>query len=233
MKKSAMTTLAHLFVIVMLCCTAGRAQIGNSKQEPKPVVIVDPVIAQTSGAGYGVISNSTYQNDYFGLRITIPPDWNIQGDDIKQKLKEGGKAVIVPKDELDRTQMEAAVERTVNLLSISKFPLGEPGQFNALFMAIAEPVPLSETAPGYMKQLRSVLQQARVPITFVDGAETETLNGMQFYTLTVTLTPGQSVVRQKYYVILKKGYALGLITTIISESDTDVMNGILRSVTIK
>ncbi|MDQ6653452.1 MAG: hypothetical protein M3Y84_11985 [Acidobacteriota bacterium] len=139
----------------------------------------------------------------------------------------------MPKNEQDKTQMEAAVDRTINLLTISKVPLGTPGQLNALFMTLAEPVPLSATGQFYIEKLKSVLQQSTVPLTFVDDQQVETINGVQFHTLTITIRPGESVVRQKYYVVIKKGYALGLITTIISDSDTEAMNGILKSVTVQ
>jgi hypothetical protein len=56
---------------------------------------------------------------------------------------------------------------------------------------------------------------------------------VQFLTLTITIRPGESVVRQKYYVLIKRGYALGLITTIVSDGDTEVMNSILKSVSVQ
>jgi hypothetical protein len=217
----------------MFCCATAWAQPGKPQQEAKPGVPASSTAKQTSAAGVGVISESVYRNDYFGLRINIPSGWTIQGDDTKQRIKEGGKALMVPKDETDKNEQEAAVERTLNLLSISKFPLGTPGQSNALFMAIAEPVPLSASGPDYMKQLKSAMEQTKVPVTFVDDNQVETINGVQFYRLTVTLTPGENLVRQRYYVIIKKGYALGLITTITSDSDNDTVNSILRSVTVQ
>jgi hypothetical protein len=72
-----------------------------------------------------------------------------------------------------------------------------------------------------------------VPITIEDDQQVETINRVQFLTLTITIRPGESVVRQKYYVVIKKGYALGLITTIVSDSDTEVMNSILKSVSVQ
>lgn len=233
MKKFSVTTLAHLFVLVMFCCTAAHAQPGRAQQETKPAVAASPTSTPTPAPASGVITDSVYRNDYFGLRINIPQGWTVQGDDIKQQISERSKAIVVPKDEPDKAQLDAAIDRTLNLLTVSKFPLGAPGQINALFMAIAEPVPLSATGPGYMKQLKSGMQQTKVPVTFVDDNQVETINGVQFYTLTVTLTPGENVVRQRYYVIIKKGYALGLITSIISESDADLVNSIMKSVTVK
>lgn len=230
MKKSLITTLAP--IIVMFCGTAAHAQAGRAQQEAKPAAPASPTSTQTSAPTSGVITDSVYRNDYFSLRITIPQGWNIQGDDVKERVKEKAKDVIVPKDDQDKHELEAAVERTLNLLTISKFPLGAPGQLNVLVMAIAEAVPLAATGPAYMKDLKAALQQTTVPVTVADG-EMETINGVSFYTLTATLTPGESVIRQKYYVTMKKGYALGFISSIFNESDTDLVNGIMKSVTVQ
>lgn len=233
MKRSGVTNLTRLFVLVMFCSATAWAQPGKPQQPPNPEVPAGSAAKQTSAAGVGVISESVYRNDYFGLRINIPPGWTIQSDDIKQEIKERSKTVIAPKDEKNQKEIEAAVGRTLNLLTVSKVPFGTAGQFNALFMAVAEPVPLSETGPTYMKQLKSVMEQMKVPVTFPDDNQAETINGVQFYTLTVTLNSGENPVRQRYYVIIKKGYALGLITSITSDSDSDILNSILRSVTVQ
>lgn len=232
MKKSVKTTLAPIFVIVMLCCSAVRAQSSRSPQEAKPAVSPSPVTSQASSVGRGVITDSVYHNSYFGLRITVPAGWTVQGDDVKKELMEGGKAAIVPKNEQEKAEMEAIAERSAVLLTISKLPIGSD-QVNAIFVAMAEAVPPSVTVPIYIKQLKGFLQQARVPVKFVDDNQVETINGMQFHTLTVTVNPDENPVRQKYYVLIKKGYALGLITSIISDSDTEAMDSILRSVTVQ
>jgi hypothetical protein len=232
MKKFVVRAFVQLFVLGVLGSTAAPAQPGRPQQEAKPGVTGRPATTQTPAAGSGVITDSVYRNDYFGLRITIPQGWTIQGDDVTRKVKETAKELIVPKDDQNKQDLEAAVERTLNLLTISKFPLAAPGQLNVLVMAVAEAVPLSTTGPAYMKDLKAALQQTTVPVTVVDG-EVETINGVRFYTLMATLTPGERVIRQKYYVTMKKGYALGLITSIISESDTEVVNNILKSVTIQ
>lgn len=230
MNKSLITTLA--LIIIMFCGIASQAQPGRAQQEAKPTVRVGPMSTETPSAASGVVTDSEYRNDYFGLRITIPQGWIAQGDDVKQRVKETAKAVIVPKDDQNKQELDAAVDRTLNLLTMSKFPLGEPGQLNALVMVVAEAVPLAATGPAYMKDLKAALQQTTVPVTVADG-EMETINGVRFYTVTATLTPGEAVIRQKYYVTLKKGYALGLITSILNESDIDLVNSIMKSVTIQ
>lgn len=232
MKKSVVTTLAQIFVIGLLCCTAVQAQSGSSPQEAKPAVSPSPAIPKALPAGQGVITDSVYHNSYFGLRITIPRGWTVQGDDFKKELMKDGKSAIVPKNEQEKAEMEAIAERSAVLLTISKLPMGSD-QVNASFIAMAEAVAPSVTVLIYIKQLKGFLQQAQVPVKFVDDNQVETINGVQFYTLTVVVNPDENPVQQKYYVLIKKGYALGLITSIISDSDTAAMDSILRSVTVQ
>jgi hypothetical protein len=238
MKKSVVRTLTHLFVLVTLFGAVARAQTGTTQPEAKSIVPASPTAAQgqtgeISPADSGVVIGSVYQNNYFGLRVRIPAGWNIEGDAVKKDLTERGKASIVPKNEQEKAQFDAAADRTLKLLIISKLPVGTPDQVNAVFMAMAEPVRVSVTGPIYIGKLKYLLQQSKVPITIEDDQQAETINGVQFLTLTITIRPGESVVRQKYYVLIKRGYALGLITTIVSDGDTEVMNSILKSVSVQ
>lgn len=232
MKKSLVTTIARVFVISMLCGTAVVAQAERPAQEPKPAVSPSPAVAKTPGE-YGVVTGSVYHNSYLGLRITIPPGWTVQGEDAKQKIVEESKTMLPPKNEREKAEREAIAARSAILLTISKLPLETSEQANAILIAMAESVPPSLTTPIYMKQLKGFLQRAPFPVNFGDDDQVETINGVQFHTLTAILSPTENSVRQKYYVLIKKGYALGLITSIISDSDTAAMNSILKSVTVQ
>lgn len=216
----------QLIIAIVLSSVAGQAQPGKS-----PAVTPGPIPAQSGTVAAGTVNGSEYSNNYFGLRLTIPAGWNVQGDDVKKEIVELGKAQIVAKDEQERRQFDAAADRTSNLLTISKHPLGKPSAFNAIFMAIAEPVPLAATPTLYVQKLKEILQQSQVPVTFVDE-KAETINNIHFETLTVTFSPKGELIRQKYHILIRKGYALGLISTVISDSDTETMNGIMNTVSV-
>jgi hypothetical protein len=231
MKHPLVRIIPHLFVIILLCGGEGKAQSSSTPQEPKPSAT--PTAPTNSPLEYGVISGSQYENSYFGLRLTIPSGWTIQGDAVKSEIKERGKESIVAKTEQEKAQFEAAVNRTLNLLTISKLPLGTPGQANALFMTIAEPVPLNMTGAVYSENLKAVLEKSQVTVKFLASEPMQTINGVPFHNLTITLGPPENLVQQKYFFLIKKGYALGLITTTVSESDNELMNGILKSVKLQ
>ncbi|MDX6692601.1 MAG: hypothetical protein QOF02_204 [Blastocatellia bacterium] len=231
MKKSLVTLFMQLFVVVMLCGASAQAQTNRVKPAAPPVAQPSrPATLQTSLVEEGTITGSVYRNTYFGMQLTIPPSWDVVSNATKKEMKERSKDLIVMPTEREKAQLDASVARTTNLLTVSKLPLGATGQFNASVLVAAEAVPLATTGALYMSQLKRSLQFAQVPVTFEEEGRTQTINGTQFHTLTILIGPPESVARQTYYVVLKKGYALGFITTIISESDADVVNSVVKSV---
>ncbi|HEY0408566.1 MAG TPA: hypothetical protein VGC89_22720 [Pyrinomonadaceae bacterium] len=231
MKKSLITLFMHLFVVIMLCCAWAAAQTNRVKPAAPPVAQSSRQPAlQVSPAEAGAVTGSVYRNTYFGMQLSIPRNWNVQSDATKKEIKERGKQLIVPTTEQEKAQFEAAASRTTNLLTISKLPIGATDQFNALFIVAAEAVPLATTNAYYMSQLKRALQFAQVPVKFEEEGQTQTINGTQFQTLTILIGPPENAARQTYYVVLRKGYALAFITTIISESDADVINSIVKSI---
>lgn len=232
MKKSAAKFFIQLFFVIVLCCSAALAQPRRAKSSAKAKQPPRELITQAAPEYAGEVNGLLYRNTYFGLRLNIPRGWNVQGEAAKQQIRQRSQAMIAARSEEEKAQLEAAVDRTKNLLTLSKLPPGTPGQFNAIFMCAAEPVPLSTTGTFYISQLKKILDLAQMPVKIEDEG-TEMLNGVQFYTLTILLGPPESLARQKYFVLIKKGYALAFITTVFSDSDTEAMNGILKSVSFQ
>ncbi|MBD0326720.1 MAG: hypothetical protein ICV68_09825 [Pyrinomonadaceae bacterium] len=87
------------------------------------------------------------------------------------------------------------------------------------------------TRPMYMTRLKESLLNMTVPVTVEEEGGSETINGVQFATLTIIMNPaGALPAKQKYYVTIRKGYALGFVNTIFSESDSEAMDGIIKSI---
>jgi hypothetical protein len=217
---------------LMFVCSPAMAQssrVGKATAKPQPPP--RPLPTPTSPAEAGSVVGSTYRNTYFGLQLTFPRGWVVQGEATKERMKEMGKSMAVTKSETEKAQTDAAVERSANLLTISKLPLGTMGQFNALLTCVAEPLPLAMTRAMYMVRLKESLLNMTIPVKVEEEGGIETINGTQFSTLTILMTPPRSLpAQQKYYVTTRKGYALGFVTTIFTESDREALNGIIKSI---
>ncbi len=224
------TIFSLCLLALMFACAPAMAQparAGKATARPQP----PPRPAPASPAEAGSVVGSTYRNTYFGLQLTFPRGWVVQGEATKERMKEMGKSMAVTKSETEKAQTDAAVERSANLLTISKLPLGTMGQFNALLTCVAEPLPLGLTRAMYMVRLKESLLNMTIPVKVEEEGGLETINGVQFSTLTILMTPpGALPAQQKYYVTLRKGYALGFVATIFTESDREAMNGIIKSI---
>lgn len=217
-------------IIVISCCSLVSAQSGTAKPSrtpPPPRPLAPPL----SPVDAGTVTGWTYRNSYFGFQLTIPPGWIVHGKAAKEELSAKGRKARRPEDVKDQAAAQASRDRTSNLLTISKLPFGTQGEFNAVFMCMVEALPLSTTREAYMDDMKAQLKQTTEPITVLEEGKVETLGGVPFSTLiTLTEEPGAEPVKQKYYLTLKKGYALLFITTMLSESDLDILDWIRDSI---
>ena len=89
---------------------------------------------------FGTVNNSVYKNEYFGLSITLPPDWSIQDQETRQKLKELGGQMVAGDDENLKAAVKASELTTVNLFTAFKHPIGTPVEYNPSITSLAERV---------------------------------------------------------------------------------------------
>ena len=55
---------------------------------------------------FGLIKNSVYQNEYFGLSVPLPPEWIAQDQEARRKLQESGGKMLAGDDK----NLQAAVK---------------------------------------------------------------------------------------------------------------------------
>jgi hypothetical protein len=186
------------------------------------------VPARFAGLDYGKVTGSSYANNFFGFRLTIPFGWKVQGQEVKELLSEKGRESIKTGNSQTNAQIDTSVDNTVNLLTLFKYDVGSSTDFNASLICGAEWLPRAMSAEQYLSNAKRVLdmsssQQGRYsykPFT------NETVGGEVFSVMEV----GTSAINQKYYVSIKKGYALFFILTYATDEDEAVLRQALRSV---
>ena len=120
--------------------------------------------AETPDAGS--VTGTTYANKYFGLTLTIPTGWQVQDSTVKKQISEKGKEIVTSDDPAKKGELDRAADSTLNLLTVSQFPVGEPGRFNSMFLCGAEKIPAGvKTDVDYMSALKNTLKYSQVPIT--------------------------------------------------------------------
>ena len=182
---------------------------------------------------YGTINESVYRNEYFGLDVKLPADWSVQDQEAQRRMMEAGSEMVSGGDKNMKAAMKASEQQTVNLLAVFQHPLGTPVPFNPSLMCMAERV---RDMPGigrgrdYLYHARSVMETGAVKFEFGKEITTETLDGVDFDVMHVSMPMPGGVVLQKYYATIMKGYALALIVSYGTTGQEAELQAILQGV---
>jgi hypothetical protein len=197
----------------------------NTGLKSEPVATQTP--AKFAGLDYGRVNGSSYINDFFNFRLTIPFGWRVQGREVKEMLSDKGRESIKTQNAQTNAQIDTSVSNTANLLTIFKFDIGSSTDFNASLICGAEWLPKQMSASQYLANARRVLEMSQAQNSYsFKGFTTETVGGEGFAVMEVAT----SAANQKYYVSIKKGYALFFILTYATDEDEAVLRQALRSI---
>jgi hypothetical protein len=204
--------------------TASSSSTTRSQSAARPA---PQMPARFAGVDYGNVTGSSYANNFFGFRLTIPFGWRVQGQEVKDLLSEKGRESIKTGNATTNAQIDTSVSNTVNLLTLFKYEFGATTDFNASLICGAEWLPTSISANQYLANARRVLEMSQQQSQYsFKPFTTETVGGEGFAVMEV----GTSSVNQKYYVAVKKGYALFFILTFTSDEDEAVLRQAMRSI---
>lgn len=201
---------------------------------PKEIVTLQPSTQQPStqrparfaGLDYGKVNGYSYVNDFFNFRLTIPFGWRVQGQDVKNILAEKGRETIKGRTPQENAQIDSSMSNTVNLLTLFKYEVGSSTDFNASLICGAEWLPTSAmSANQYLVNAKRLLEMSGGQYYF-KAFTTETVGGEGFSVMELET----SSVQQKYYVSIKKGYALFFILTFMTDEDEAVLRQAMRSI---
>ncbi|NLX26293.1 MAG: hypothetical protein GXY61_10100 [Lentisphaerae bacterium] len=185
---------------------------------------------------YGSIENNVYRNDYFPLSLEIPEDWAVHDVQTQTNIKEKGSDAVYGDDEYKKALVKASELSMVSLVSMTKFPVGEPVPSNPFLKCIAERVqhtPGIKTGEDYLFQKREVLASGQLNLSFSGEIHSETVANHLFSVLAYDLNVGSdSPVHQKMYAVVLKGYALAFVITFTDESEEAELMEILNTLSL-
>lgn len=213
--------MAALLVLSVGCSSSTKT---SAPEKPKKPDVLDA----------GIVTGSVYRNEYFGLTIVIPDNWDVQSEETKKELQEIGKNAMANGDEAKKAAMDRAADRSASLLFASKYPMGTPDKTNANYGAAAEKVsafPGIKTGKDYLVQVRQLMQGSTVKCTFKE-IYSEKIDGVDFDVLECSIDVQGTTVKQKYYTAIMREYALLINITYVAPEDADVLNKAVKAVKI-
>jgi hypothetical protein len=186
---------------------------------------------------FGTLKNSVYQNNYFGFSVTIPKDWSAQDQEAQQQIQAEGRTMVAGNDKnLNAAFQRASELQTVNLFAVFKYPRGSPVPFNPAILAIAERVrqlPGIQRGKDYLFHARELLKSSRIQVSFTKDFYTERLGGVDFDVMDAELEIRGIMVKEKYYAVIRKGYALGFVVTYQTDEQESLQHKVLETMTFK
>lgn len=236
MKKVLAPTLLSCFLL-LAGSAAGRAQAGGQKVELPPSPPISDGPTGETAVDRGRIEGNIFSSDFFGVSFALPPDWVAQDAAARKVIMEEGKRLINEgATERKKAGLEASLERTAFLLSVSKFDPAKPRpDFNANLLCFAERAPsaIIKTGRDYIDAMQRGFTGTSAKLELVGPVRSERLGGAAFTAADFKVTAGPYVVMQKYYVTVMKGHALVFTYTYIDEADVKTFADIVKSVKFK
>jgi hypothetical protein len=220
--KTARALLVTALVLLSRPPAHARAQAG-----------APPATPQTAAPVQGSLDGNAYTNDYFGLTLTLPEGWKVQGEAVRERNREAGRKLFDAKDPAAQARLEKAVGNTLNLLTAYQYPVGAAVHFNPAFLCAAEKIPASAagaTDADYMAVLKQTFRYSQAPITVDRDVYTEQVGGLTFSVVDITTRFPNAIGHQRYYAHIRRGYALSLVLTYLTDEQLRTLEGVVKSV---
>ena len=182
----------------------------------------------------GTLSGPTYSNNYFGLTVTVPEGWAVQPHEAQQKIMKRGAEIMTGGDKNLQAAVKASETKTVSLLVAFAHPMGAPVAFNPSIACVAErldQLPGIKRGSDYLFHARKLLEAGQIRVTFPKDVWSERLGGREFDVMLLEMTVGATTIRQRYYVLVHKGYALGFVTSASTSDEEAKVRRVMESVT--
>ena len=116
---------------------------------------------------------------------------------------------------------------------VFKHLMGTPVSFNPNIGGVAEKVshmPGIKRGKDYLFHARKLLESSQIKASFPEEIYTEEIGGYSFDVMSVeTQMPGV-LVKQKYYTVVLKGYALGFIISYSNGEEEATLKDILKTI---
>ena len=178
---------------------------------------VVPSAAQIAQSGQ--LTGSTYANKSLGFTLSVPAEWNLASEEMnKAMLAAGGKTVVANEAGSRRKALEESLAKTAILFTLSRFPIGTAGNTGNLACGF-ERTPAGYTLSRYANDNQSFLQKAIPGAKITKANYATTIGGKPSLAFDLEAEQNGALVRQRYYLMQRKGGMLFFVMTWSDEDD--------------
>ena len=171
----------------------------------------------------GTLTDSLYENTYFGFTLPLPTGWSVATPQTEEHLREVGRNTMADADPQLQASIDAASAKSFQLLTVSEHPVGSAVPFNPMIMIAAENIahaPGIKTGADYLFHLRGVLEKSSIPFEPSGEISVFDLGGRSFHRRDFEISPPSGITQS--YVFAREGeYALGFVLTARDQAELE------------
>ena len=188
----------------------------------------DPLIENKTNVSGAVLNEGAYQDDFYKFSVDLPKNWILINQDDMKIITEGtqARAKIYSRD--TQKMLEKAVGRTTILFSLTKYEAGRAGNSTLLGGAEVDVSPQSNlmlvgkaTETNFTRNMGYVItaKSKWIKLGAVDAILIEMEKNLDIIGL----------VKQKLYLIRRKGSILEFVVTYQNDEDAKVCEDALKT----
>lgn len=192
---------------------------------PRPASPPPSVSASDTKAILGELDGHIYTNDFFGFTMSIPENFTILERTELELLADAGVDMIKSKNEGSSKTIEESAARTINILAITKFPAGRPGNAALEFAATRQ---ISGVTPTMALQANVTLMTSTGSFKLIDRLKSVKFGGIVFEGAILESTAFGVPLRHFFYSGIVKNHSLLLAIAAPIDSSGDEFMPILQ-----
>lgn len=218
-----LTNSLFLFCFFILC-----AGVIIAQNEPPPAKINSvPTAVNAQSFDYGTVENNTYVNKFFGVRFSVPENWEVQPRTFGDAVVETGGNAVKGKSTAMQKAIDESQETTKVLISLKK-GLGSGGMGTLIFTAesFGRNAVFITSGTDYLRASLNGFKQSVLPPDYevVYEIKQDKLgeNTLPYF------EAKRGAMKQRFYGLMRNGHGLLLMMMYTEESDLETMREILR-----
>jgi hypothetical protein len=196
-----------------------------------------PISAETTSKDALTINEkgNTYVNRLLGVSVEKPANWYAQN--VKEMImsQQRGSQTLAGDDQNMQAMLDAAAKSSLPLFGFYEYPPGTPGKINPNVLSTAENI---QMFPGikdpcdYITAVQNILKQGQLKYSFDSNCKHGKISDHESGYLDASLTLGKLEIYQRYYAVIKDGYAISFIQTYTDDANHEKVNRVINSIKI-
>jgi hypothetical protein len=181
----------------------------------------------------GSIENGIYRNQFFRFSLLVPAEWDVADEDTEAVMWDAGHVAVSQEDPAVSSAVDGAMERSYQLLTLTRFRPDTVREFNPNLLMTAERIthlPGVRNGSDYLAHTARLLLGSPLGYSLVRPAEPRVVGGREFYRAEFRLDTSPMTIEQVHYATLHRSYALTIVLSGATPADIDRLEEIVGAI---